>query len=385
LRVEIKEQSMEFEFSDEQNTIRELAAQILTAEATSERAKAFEASGDGYDRLVWSKLAEGGLLGIAVPTEYDGMGYGFSELCVLFEEVGRRVAPVPVLESLALAGLTIAAHGTDAQKEKWLRGVVGGDSILTAALIDAVSGDLALPATTATAAGNGWVLDGAKRFVAVAEDADVILLPASADGVLKWFLVESGAAGLSVEANMRASGMAGYEVVLDGVKVASDGVLGGGDADGAAIAAWLDERALVATAALQVGVSAGALQMTSDYVREREQFGVPIGSFQAVQHRCADCFIDVEAMRWTMWRAAWMISDGRPALDEARIAKFWAADGGSRVATAAQHLHGGIGSDVDYPIHRYFLWAKSLELGFGSAVEQLVRIGRDMAVTGPAA
>jgi alkylation response protein AidB-like acyl-CoA dehydrogenase len=376
---------MEFEFSDEQDTIRQLAAQILTAEATSERAKAFEATGDGYDRLVWSKLAEGGLLGIAVPTAYDGMGYGFSELCVLFEEVGRRVAPVPAVESLVLAGLTIAEHGTDAQKEKWLRGLVGGGSILTAALVDAVSGDLALPATTATTDGDGFVLNGAKRFVAVAADADVILVPASTGGVVKWFLVESGAAGMSVEANMKATGMAACEVVLDGVKIGADSVLGGSDADGAAIGAWLEERALVATAALQAGVSAGALQMTSDYVREREQFGVPIGSFQAVQHRCADCFIDVEAMRWTMWRAAWMISDGRPALDEARIAKFWAADGGSRVASAAQHLHGGIGSDVDYPIHRYFLWAKSLELRFGSGVEQLVRMGRDMAVAVPAA
>lgn len=374
---------MEFEFSDEQNTIRELAGRILAAEATSERAKVFEAEGDAYDRRVWSKLAEGGLLSIAVPAEYDGMGYGFPELCVLFEEVGRRVAPVPVLESLLLAGATIAEFGTDAQKDKWLRKLVSGDAILTAAPIDAVSGDLALPATTATAKGAGFVLNGAKRFVVVAADADVILLPAALGNETKWFLVAAGAAGLSIEANLKLSGMAACEVRLDGVEVGADAVLGAADADGAAIGAWLEERALVATAALQVGVSAGALTMTSDYVREREQFGVPIGSFQAVQHRCADCFIDVEAMRWTMWRAAWAISDGRPALDEARIAKFWAADGGSRVAAAAQHLHGGIGSDVDYPIHRYFLWAKSLELGFGAAVHQLVKIGRDMATSRP--
>ena len=376
---------MEFEFSEEQNTIRELAGQILKAEATSDRAKAFEASGDAYDKLVWSKLAEGGLLSIAVPVEYDGMGYGFSELCVLFEEVGRHVAPVPVLESLLLVGLTVAEHGTDAQKEKWLRGLVAGESILTAALVDSVSGDLALPATTASVDGDGFILEGGKRFVAVADEADVILVPAAVDGVTKWFLVEAGAAGLSIVSNLKTRGMAGSDINLSGVRVGADAVLGGADADGGAIAAWLDERALVATSAIQVGVSAGALQMTADYVREREQFGTPIGTFQAVQHRCADCFIDVEAMRWTMWRAAWMISDGRPALDEARIAKFWASDGGSRVASAAQHLHGGIGSDVDYPIHRFFLWAKSLELGFGAAVHQLVRLGRTMAADSPAA
>jgi hypothetical protein len=375
---------MEFEFSDEQNTIRELAAQILTGEATSERAKVFEASGDAYDKHVWSKLAEGGLLSIAVPVEYDGMGYSFSELCVLLEEVGRNVAPVPVLESLLLAGLTISEHGTDAQKEKWLRRLVAGEAILTTAMADAVSGTSSLPATTATADGDAFVLNGSKRFVAVAADADVILVPASVDGGVKWFLVEPGAPGVSINANMRMAGMTGCEVVLDAVTVSTDDLLGGAAADGAAIGEWIEERALVGTAAIQVGVSSGALTMTSDYVREREQFGVPIGTFQAVQHRSADCFIDVEAMRWTMWRAAWMISEGRPALDEARIAKFWAADGGSRVATAAQHLHGGIGSDVDYPIHRYFLWAKSLELGFGAAVHQLVALGKGMAASGPA-
>ncbi len=376
---------MEFEFSDEQNTIRELAAQILSAEATSERAKAYEASRDSYDKLVWSKLAEGGLLSIAVPNEYGGMGYGFPELCVLFEEVGRNAAPVPVLDALLLAGMTIAEFATVAQKEKWLSRLVSGDSILAAAHVDAVSGDLSVPATTATPDGDGFVLNGAKRFVTVAGDADVILVPASLGGAPSWFLVEAGTSGLSIEANMRIAGMSACEVGLDGVSVGADALLGGADADGAAISDWIEERALVATAAIQGGVSAGALNMTADYVREREQFGVPIGSFQAVQHRCADCFIDVEAMRWTMWRAAWMIGDGRPALDEARIAKFWAADGGSRVASAAQHLHGGIGSDVDYPIHRYFLWAKSLELGFGAAIHQLVALGKGMAERGPAA
>jgi alkylation response protein AidB-like acyl-CoA dehydrogenase len=119
-------------------------------------------------------------------------------------------------------------------------------------------------------------------------------------------------------------------------------------------------------------------------LRERVQFGAPIGSFPAVQQRAADCWIDLAAMRWTAWRAAWRITEGLPAERESRVAKFWAAEAGSRIANAAQHLHGGLGVDLDYPIHRYFLWSKSLELELGAAAPQLAALGRDLAATGPA-
>jgi alkylation response protein AidB-like acyl-CoA dehydrogenase len=146
---------------------------------------------------------------------------------------------------------------------------------------------------------------------------------------------------------------------------------------------WLHERALVASAVLQAGVSERALRMTADYVRERVQFGVPIGSFQAVQHRCADGFIDLEALRWSAWRAAWRLAEGLPAAREAAVAKFWAADAGSRIANAALHLHGGLGADVDYPIHRYFLRSKALELCLGGAAPQLAWLGSELARSGP--
>jgi alkylation response protein AidB-like acyl-CoA dehydrogenase len=123
--------------------------------------------------------------------------------------------------------------------------------------------------------------------------------------------------------------------------------------------------------------------MTADYVKERVQFGVPIGSFQAVQHREADGFIDLEAMRWTLWQAAWRLAEGLPAERAAAVATFWAAEGGSRIANASLHLHGGLGSDVDYPIHRYFLWSKALELHGGGASATLARLGAELARTGP--
>jgi alkylation response protein AidB-like acyl-CoA dehydrogenase len=118
-------------------------------------------------------------------------------------------------------------------------------------------------------------------------------------------------------------------------------------------------------------------------VKQRVQFGAPIGSFTAVQHRCADAWIDLEALRWTTWRAAWKLAAGEDAHREALVAKFWAADAGARIATATQHLHGGMGVDLDYPIHRHFLWSKALELEHGGASQQLVRLGRDLARTGP--
>jgi alkylation response protein AidB-like acyl-CoA dehydrogenase len=135
---------------------------------------------------------------------------------------------------------------------------------------------------------------------------------------------------------------------------------------------------------MQLGVSEKALEMTARYVRERVQFGVPIGSFQAVQHRLADCYIDLESMRWTAWRAVERIAAGLPSTRETAVAKFWCAEGGARIAAACQHLHGGIGVDLDYPIHRYFLRSKTLELALGGATPHLVRLGRDLATSTPA-
>jgi alkylation response protein AidB-like acyl-CoA dehydrogenase len=159
-------------------------------------------------------------------------------------------------------------------------------------------------------------------------------------------------------------------------------VLGGEAFDATELLRWLRDVALVAVAATQLGVSERALEITAGYVKQRIQFGQPIGAFPAVQHRCADAWIDLEALRWTTWRAAWKLARREPAAREAMVAKFWAAEAGSRIATATQHLHGGMGVDLDYPIHRYFLWSKALELEHGGASPQLVRLGRELARAG---
>ncbi len=160
------------------------------------------------------------------------------------------------------------------------------------------------------------------------------------------------------------------DVFLDGAIVSAEDRIAG---DG--LVESLYTRALVALCAIQLGVTERALRIAAEYTSAREQFGRPIGSFQAVQQRMADAFIDVEAIRWTTWQAAWLIAHGRPADRAARIAKFWAAEAGARVAATAQHVHGGIGIDVTYPLHRYFLWAKHNELTLGPASAQLAHLG----------
>jgi hypothetical protein len=374
---------MNFAFTEEQEAIRTLAGEILAAEMTAERIKAAEREADWCDAALWRKLAEANLLGVAIPERFGGMGMGFLELCVLLHEVGRSVAPGPWLGTLILGALPLAEFGSEAQKAAWLPRVAAGTAKLAAAPLDAGSGEGAPPATRARTEQGGIVLDGAKHAVAGAGCADLLLVPASDERGVGIYLVDATARGVALTACVTSTGEPLFDVVLTGVRVSEEARLGGAAADGASMLRWLAPRALTAIAALQAGVSDSALRITAGYVKERVQFGVPIGSFQAVQHREADAFIDLEAMRWTLWQAAWRVAEGLPAERAAAVATFWAAEGGSRIANASLHLHGGLGSDVDYPIHRHFLWSKALELHGGGASGTLARLGADLSRTGP--
>jgi len=374
---------MNFSFSEEQEAIRALAAEILGAEMTQERLKAAEREADWIDAGLWKQLTAANLLGVAIPEAYGGIGMGFLELCVLLQEVGRAVAPGPWLATLVHGALPLAEFGTEAQKQAWLPRVAAGSAKLAATLEDAGSAEDAPPATRARRERSGFVIDGAKRAVPGAGSADLLLVPASDERGVGICLVDPKSAGVSLTARITSTGEPLFDVTLSGVSVSEAARLGGPTADGAALLRWLAPRALTATAALQAGVSERALRITADYVKERVQFGVPIGSFQAVQHREADGFIDLEAMRWTLWRAAWRLDAGLLAERDAAVAKFWAAEGGSRIANASLHLHGGLGSDVDYPIHRHFLWSKALELQHGGASATLARLGSELARSGP--
>ena len=369
---------MDFDLSEEQRSLGELARGIFEREVTKERLRELEASGECVDDRLWAKLAEANLLGLAVPEAHGGMGFGLLELCVLLQEVGRALAPVPVLPALVLAGLPLARFGTDAQRRAWLAPLAAGEAMLSAAIADPAG------SVRARREGSGWVLAGAKRLVSAAGRTRRILVPASTADGAGIFLLDPGAAGVSLEASRTRVRGPLFALRLAGVRVAEADLLGGDAAGGERALRWIRDCALAAVASTQVGVSERALEITAGHLRERVQFGAPIGSFPAVQQRAADCWIDLAAMRWTAWRAAWRIAEGLPAGRETLVAKVWAAEGGSRIANSAQHLHGGLGVDVDYPIHRYFLWSKSLELELGGAAPLLAELGRDMAASGPA-
>jgi len=371
---------MDFSFSEEQEAVRELADRIFTDLSTQERLREMETdpTSDRFDRKLWSELAAAGLLGIALPEDVGGAGLGFLEAGLLAEAAGRTAAYVPVVECLAAAAPAIARFGTAAQQQQWLPGVVAGDTVLTTALVE-LGGSPAAPSVVAEASGDGWTLTGVKACVPSGTVADALVVSARVepDGVAV-FVVPAGAAGVTVEKQTANDGRPEGLVTLAGVQVGPDALLGPVE-EGRAVVDWLVQRSTTALALEQAGAAAASLALVAEYTKNREQFGKPIATFQAVGQRAADAYVDAEAIRLTAWQAAWRIAEGLPADKEVAVAKFWAADGGQRVVHAAVHLHGGVGVDREYPLHRFFLNTKHIELTLGGATDQLLRLGATLA------
>jgi alkylation response protein AidB-like acyl-CoA dehydrogenase len=384
---------MDFTYSEEQEAVRELAGRIFTERVTHERLKEIEqaAAEEGpIDRALWRELAGAGLLGIHLPEEYGGAGLDFVAACLVIEAAGRTAAYVPLIETTVYGAAPIAQFGTAEQRQAWLPGVSSGDTILTAALAELV-GEVILPGgtsptTTAHEQADGtWVLEGTKACVPAAFVADAILVPATrlaSDGSAAGsgvFIVDAGAEGLELIRQTTTTGRLEAILELTGVTVAADRQLGGDGADGAAIITAISELATAALCVLEAGACATALSLTGEYTKTRVQFDRPIATFQAVGQRAADAYVDTEAIRLTAWQAASRLSAGLPASSEVAVAKFWAAEGGQRVVHAAAHLHGGVGVDRDYPLHRFFLLTRQIELTLGGANESLRRLGRTLA------
>ena len=374
---------MDFTLNEVQEDVRSLAGKILGEQVTRERLKELEAGTERMDRAVWDELAKANLLGISLPESVGGSGYGIMELCVVLQEVGRHVVPVPLLATVAMTAMPIAEFGTEEQKNRLLPPVVAGTSVLTAALQEPLTNDPTTPSTTARRDGDGWVLDGTKVAVPWAPLADRILVnAATGDGSVGLFLVDPDAAGVTIERGESTNREPQAALTLTGARVADADVLGDPTAGTSAIE-WVYRNALAGLCATAVGVMEEAVRITAGYISEREQFDRPLATFQGATMRIADAYIDTQATNVATWSAIWRLAEGRPADDELAIAKFWVADGGHRVAHACQHLHGGMGVDIDYPIHRYLLWAKELELTLGAATPQLLRIGASIAGSVP--
>ncbi len=373
---------MDFSYSEEQREVQNLARQILTDLATTDRIKQLENQKLRYDSALWEKLAEAGLLGVAIDADYEGMGFGLTELCLVIEEVGRTVAPVPAISTLVTA-LAVQKYGSASQKSDLLPQVAGGKLLLTSALMENQNEDAAAPAlTTARKEGDGWVISGVKNCVPFAEQSGQMLVSAKAEGGVLVALVSPKAAGVKLTSLRVTTYEPQCLVELSDVKVSAADVLVA-PADGAAAMQWLVERYEAALCAAQLGATHKMMSMTASYTSERHQFGVPIATFQAVGHRAANCYIDIECLRLVTQQAVSMLEEADYATTEVTVAKVWAGDVGHRVSYAAQHLHGGMGVDRDYPLWRYCLWVRQNEMTLGSSAAQLSKLA-DRIVEGNA-
>jgi acyl-CoA dehydrogenase len=359
---------MDFRLSEDQLTVRDLARGAFGRRRDPERLADIEAGDDRLDRQLWQELADSGVLGLVVPEAHGGAGLGFSEIALALVEQGRTVSRVPLFETAVLGSLPLVRYGTEKQQAEWLPRVADGSAVLTAALEAPVVG------TAIVGAGGGedsWTLTGTVRDVSHGHLAAAVVVPARTDdGTVHLFLVTTDQPGVTRDRFQRTDRAVGVDLSLD--SAAAQRLSGGPVEDRLD---WLLRRAWTGLAAVQLGVSQEAVAQAAAYVSEREQFGAPLGTFQAVAHQLADCHIDTEAMEVTFFDALWRLETGRPAAAAVHVAKFWAADAGDRVARTVQHVHGGLGADITYPVHRYMLWSSQQANTLGSASWHLDRIG----------
>jgi alkylation response protein AidB-like acyl-CoA dehydrogenase len=370
---------MDFAFTDEQLAVSEAARGLFAGLVDPDRVGAVEHSHDAVDRELWQALADADLLGVSVPEAHGGGGCGLMELCLLLQAQGNVVAPVPLWSTLVLGALPIARYGSEAQQAAWLPRVVSGEVMLTAALTGTANSVSSLPLVTASPEGRGWVLNGTELAVPQAHLAARIVVPArTADGAVLLALLDPESPGVTLERSVTTNREVHPHLHLADVAIGDGDVLVSPDGGTEALDALL-MAAITGLCALQVGVCEAALAQTADYLNNRHQFGRPLSTFQGTMLRAADAAIDIEAMRVTLLNAAWLIDTGRDAAMAVRVAKWQASERGQRTVHATQHLHGGMGADVTFPIHRYFLWGKQIELVLGGPGAQLSKLGAQIA------
>jgi len=369
---------MDFTLSEEQQELQGLAKQILGDRMALTHLRELDNSEDWFDRDTWAEFAKANLLGVALPEDIGGLGYGFLELCLILVEQGRTVAPLPLIHTLVSVAMPIAEFGT-AEQRKELSGVISGDVVLTSAFNE-MGTPADEPQTIAERSGDGWRVTGEKVNVPQAHIADGILVPARVGQDIGLFLVAPNAKGVTLERQETMNHEPQFVVRLDGVEV-SDAARIGEIADGHSNLRWVLDRTMTGICAITAGATQEALRITAEYTTTRKQFDRAIGTFQAVGQRMADSYIDTEAIKLTMLQAATHLAQDQASPTEVATAKYWAAEGGSRVVHAALHVHGGISIDLDYPIHRYFLWVKQAEFTLGAATPSLRDLGRMIAAS----
>jgi alkylation response protein AidB-like acyl-CoA dehydrogenase len=354
--------------------LRAAARDFLTRTATQAEARRLMATETGYDEALWRRMAsELGWLGLAIPERYGGAGYGCAEMSIVLEEMGRTLLCAPFLSSVVLAATALAESADEDAQARYLPDIASGDLVATLA----ITGEDGAPegaSLTATRGGDGWLLRGAAAFVLDGHVAGLVLVPARANGELSLFAVDSGADG------MRRSPLDTMDQTRKLANLSFDDTparLIGTSGDGSRVLSRVLDRAAVALAAEQVGGAARCLDMAVEYARIRVQFGRPIGSFQAVKHKCADMLVAVESARSALFQAIRHAMTDDPGLPvSASTAKTLCSEAYLNVATENIHVHGGIGFTWEHEAHLYFRRAKSDEMLLGTPTYHRRRFAR---------
>jgi alkylation response protein AidB-like acyl-CoA dehydrogenase len=364
---------MDLALSEEQEMLKTMARDFLSDKLPKTAVKEIEESESGYSSEMWKEMAGLGWMGLVLPEKYGGGGMSFLDLAVLVEEMGRACLPGPYFSTVILGGLSILDVGSDEQKQKHLPGIASGETIFTLALTEASARyDASGIELKATADKDGYVLNGTKLFVPDAHIADYILCVArtgkgaKAEDGITIFIVDAKSPGISTTVLKTIANDKLCEVVFDQVKVPKENILGQPD-QGWSEVNKIIQRAAVAKCCEMVGCIQQALDMTVEYAKDRKQYDRPIGSFQVIQHYCADMATDVDGTRLSTYQAAWMISEGLPCTQEVAVAKAWAGEACQRVMALAHQIHGAIGVTIDHDLQYYTRRAKAAEVTFGDA------------------
>jgi alkylation response protein AidB-like acyl-CoA dehydrogenase len=377
---------MDLGLSEEQEMLKTLAHDFLQKECPKRLVRQLDESDEGYSAELWHKMAELGWMGLVLPEKYGGSERKFLDLAVLLEEMGYNIVPGPFFSTVVLGGLTILTAGSDEQKMEFLPRIASGEMLLSFALTEpTASYDAASIRTKAIARNGKYVINGTKLFVLNANVADYILCVARTrktknpeDGIT-IFLVDAQNPGVKRTLLKTLARDKQCEVVFDDVTVSEKSVVGKRDG-GWPIVKDILQKATVAKCTEMVGGAQAALDMAVNYAKERVQFGRPIGSFQAIQHYCANMAMDVSGSRFITYKAAWKVSEGLPAALDVAIAKAWASEAYGRVTLLAHQIFGAIGFTMDHDIHLYYRQAKASEIIFGDADFHRAIVARELGL-----
>ena len=361
---------MNLTLTEEQEMLRKTARDFLADKCSRKFVEQMEESETGYSRELWQEMAGLGWMGLAFPGKYGGGDMSFLDLAVLLEEMGRVCLPGPFFSTVVLGGLSILDVGSEQQRQEYLPGLIHGERISTLALIEPGYGNYDASSVTleATRHDGSYTMSGSKLFVPDAHIADYLLCVTRTkpESGITIFLVDAKDPRISYTVLKTIAGDKLCEVVFDQMSVPEANILGGLNQGWDAVQKII-RRAAVGKCCQMVGNIQRVLEMTVDYAKERKQFDRPIGSFQVIQHYCADMATDVDTARFGTYQAAWMLSEGLPCTREVAVAKAWISEASQRVFTLAHQIHGAIGVTVEHDLHHYTRRAKAAELAFGDA------------------